>query len=260
MQLTSTYKLLVIAATTLTLLAACGPNRRGAGYGFDYFQTEKKCEKELLFREKDEEYLKHWTAFRALLAQQAAQKPTAKVIITGDSIAALFTPPRMEQYLPGVDVANTGIGGDTTVMLQQRVQDDIVARRPRAVLISIGGNDLLQGRCIPETLENTRKIWQSIRQGVPGVQIYQSSMPPTLMWKANAIAPYYNWLLKYATEDYSYVTYVDFWREIASHEFPEIREGYKQPLPGGGIDFIHFGEEGYRSWGEMVMPEIGQYR
>lgn len=188
MQLTSAHKYLAISAAALTLFAACQPNRRGADYGFDYFQTKKKCEKEILFREKDEEYLKAWTAFRALLAQQAAQKPTAKVIVTGDSIAALFTPDRMNKYLPGVDVANTGIGGDTTVMLQQRVQDDIVARRPKAVLISIGGNDLLQGRCIPETLNNTRKIWESIRQGVPGVQIYQSSMPPTLMWKANAIA------------------------------------------------------------------------
>ncbi|MEQ9364734.1 MAG: GDSL-type esterase/lipase family protein, partial [Leptospirales bacterium] len=138
--------------------------------------------------------------------------------------------------------------------LTTRIEADVLALRPRAIAISIGGNDILQGRCIDHTLDATRNLIQHIKTKSPGTKVLMTSVPPTLTWKANQIVPFYNWRLKYITEEFSGVEYIDLWREMSAREVPELAEAYRATLPGGGTDVIHFGEEGYRVWGELLLP------
>lgn len=248
--------MLFSAIVVLTATACLPGQRRGASMGFDYFIEKKDCNVEQVKESDREKYLQIYGAFRAAFAQDNAQRKTAPLVITGDSIAALFLPERMSKYLPGVGAANRGIGGDTVGLFSTRVGDDVLALRPRAVAISIGGNDILQGRCLDHTLSATREMIQSIKSQSPTTRILMTSVPPTLTWKANQIVPFYNWQLKYITEEFAGVEYLDLWEQMSSRKVPELAASYHAPLPGDGTDIIHFGEEGYRVWGELIMKHI----
>lgn len=247
---------LAIALTILTLLStACLPgSRRGASMGFDYFVESKTCNTDQVKESDRDKYLQIYNAIRIAYAQDTAQRKNARLVVTGDSIAALFMPPLMDKYMPGVNAANRGIGGDTVGLLTTRIEADVLALRPRAVAISIGGNDILQGRCIDHTLDETRKLIQTIKAKAPGTKVLMTSVPPTLTWKANQVVPFYNWQLKYITEEFSGVEYIDLWRVMSERNVPQLAEPYHATLPGGGTDVIHFGEEGYRVWGELLKP------
>ena len=235
--------------------AACVPGgRRGSSMGFDYFLERKQCNTDQVKESDREKYLQIYSAIRLAFAQETAQRKTARLVVTGDSIAALFIPPLMGKYLPGINSANRGIGGDTVGLLTTRIEADVLALRPRAIAISIGGNDILQGRCIDHTLAATRNLIQTIKKKSPGTKVLMTSVPPTLTWKANQIVPYYNWQLKYITDEFSGVEFIDLWREMSARNIPELAKPYHATLPNGGTDVIHFGEEGYRVWGQLLMP------
>lgn len=239
----------------LGLSTACLPGqRRGASMGFDYFAERKTCNVDQVKESDQEKYLQIYGAIRMAFAQETAVRKSARLVITGDSIAALFVPQLMAQYLPGVNAANRGIGGDTVGLLTTRIEADVLALRPRAIAISIGGNDVLQGRCIDHTLDATRNLIKTIKAKSPSTKILMSSVPPTLTWKANQIVPYYNWQLKYITEEFAGVEYIDLWQEMSSRKVPELAEPYHAKLPGGRTDIIHFGEAGYKVWGDLLMP------
>ena len=73
--------------------------------------------------------------------------------------------------LRGVELVNAGIGGDTAEHLLARVERDVVARQPDAVLVQVGNNDcttLLMRRRLP-TLPNLRTRYYFFRRkGVRG--------------------------------------------------------------------------------------------
>ena len=62
-----------------------------------------------------------------------------RVVFFGDSITDFW---RLNEYFPEKDYLNRGIAGQTTGEMLQRMQADVVALRPQAVLILAGTNDL----------------------------------------------------------------------------------------------------------------------
>ena len=242
----------------LTLLStACLPSsRRGASLGFDYFLERKTCDTEPVAKGNREKYMQIHTAIRAAFAIENQKNQRANLVITGDSIAARFMPNLMTQYLPGVSAANRGIGGDTVALLTSRLDTDVLPLRPRTIAISIGGNDVLQGRCMDHTINLTRDMILGIQRKSPGTRVLMTSVPPTLTWKANQIVPFYNWQLKYLTEELANVEYLDLWREMSEKQLPGLAESYHTILPNGTTDVIHFGEEGYRVWGGLIRKRM----
>ncbi|MFH1488741.1 MAG: arylesterase [Pseudomonadota bacterium] len=73
-------------------------------------------------------------------------------------------------------ILNAGIPGDTTASALERLQEDVLSKSPRIVLITLGGNDLKNGVPKETAFENLRKIIRSIQdQGalviVGGIEI-----------------------------------------------------------------------------------------
>ena len=246
----------MILSCTLLGTACIGDGRRGAGMGFDYFLERKECNTHQVAPEIRDQFMQIYMAYRAGFAQDTINRKSANLVLTGDSIAALFLPERMSKFLPGVNVANRGIGGDTVGLLSTRIETDILSLRPRVVAISIGGNDVLQGRCMDHTLDKTRELILSIKRQSPATKVLMTSVPPTLTWKANQIVPFYNWQLKYITDELAGVEYIDLWREMSERGLPGLAEPYHSILPGGQTDIIHFGDEGYRVWGQLIRQHL----
>jgi lysophospholipase L1-like esterase len=246
----------ILLVASMTLASACvASGRRGASMGFDYFLERKECNTELTRVDQQDTFLPIYNALRAGFALDNADRGKASVVITGDSIAALFLPHRMERYLPGMNAVNRGIGGDTVGLLATRLESDVLALRPRTVVISIGGNDILQGRCLDHTLNLTRDVIRTIKNRSPATRVLMTSVPPTLTWKANQIVPFYNWQLKYITMEIAGVEYLDLWQEMSARQLPELAPAFHSTV-NGHTDIIHFGEEGYRIWGQMILAHV----
>lgn len=236
-----------------TAAAALGADPARNDMGRNYFDSGFDCRSEL-DTEKNKDYEKLYLQHRAVFAADNAQRGRAFAVVAGDSLAALWTPQSMQRDLPGIDAVNRGIGGDTTKLFLSRLELDILSLRPRALILSIGGNDILGGRCLDEALANTEAIIASVQQKSPGTTVILTSVPPVLAWKANAIVPFYNQQLRYIAEGDRRVRFADLWPELSDRARPLLVEEYRRPHNLIGYDPVHFNDAGYKVWGRKVMP------
>src|ERR1043166_6424144 len=92
----------------------------------------------------------------------------ANLIAFGDSLTAGYGAQPGEDYpsrlsaLLGAPVINAGVSGDTTASALARVDNDVLARDPRLVLVGLGGNDFLGGVPIATTEANLREIVRKV--------------------------------------------------------------------------------------------------
>jgi lysophospholipase L1-like esterase len=109
-------------------------------------------------------------AIRLLAPQRVTNRePTGTTIVCfGDSLtegvgaeAGESYPDQLERRI-GRPVVNAGVSGDTTGSALARLDSDVLARDPRIVLITLGGNDLMQGVPPEEALANLERIVESI--------------------------------------------------------------------------------------------------
>lgn len=108
--------------------------------------------------------------FRKLAAGDA-------ILALGDSLTAGFGAPKGVDYpaqlaqLVGRKVINGGVSGDTSAQALARLPD-LLAQKPKLVVVSIGGNDFLQRQPESGTRENIRKMVADIRAtGVAAVLV-----------------------------------------------------------------------------------------
>jgi lysophospholipase L1-like esterase len=91
------------------------------------------------------------------------------IICFGDSLTSGYGALTGKDYpaqlsrLLGRPVINAGVAGDTTGRALQRLEQDVLSRSPRIVLITLGGNDL-KNRIARETaFDNLKRIVESIQ-------------------------------------------------------------------------------------------------
>src|SRR5438067_9687004 len=88
----------------------------------------------------------------------------ANLIAFGDSLTAGYGANAGEDYpsrlsaLIGETVINAGVSGDTTASALARLDDAVLTRDPRIVIVGLGGNDFLGGVPIATTEANLREI------------------------------------------------------------------------------------------------------
>ncbi|HWP42941.1 MAG TPA: SGNH/GDSL hydrolase family protein [Blastocatellia bacterium] len=75
-----------------------------------------------------------------------------RVVFMGDSITDLWDDPGFGGFFPGKPYVNRGIGGQTTPQMLIRFRPDVIALKPRVVVILAGTNDIA-GNTGPTTLE-----------------------------------------------------------------------------------------------------------
>ena len=92
------------------------------------------------------------------------------VIAFGDSLTAGYGAGEGEDWPSRVSastnirVINAGVSGDTTESAMERIEEDVLARDPRIVIVGLGGNDYLRGFPIASTEANLRSIVRRIQE------------------------------------------------------------------------------------------------
>lgn len=96
------------------------------------------------------------------------------IVFFGDSITNGY---KIEEFYPKNNVINSGISGDTTEDLLERM-DDVYKYNPSKVFILIGINDLNRGKSIDEILDNIQRIVNNIKTNRKYTNIYIESVYP----------------------------------------------------------------------------------
>jgi acyl-CoA thioesterase-1 len=116
-------------------------------------------------------------------ASGRAPQDSPAVVFLGDSITHGHRLPREAAYphrisqALGITVVNAGISGDTTAGGLARLERDVLARRPRLVVVALGVNDML-GRLPGErSLQNLRTITQRVRAQGADVILLHVTLP-----------------------------------------------------------------------------------
>ena len=116
------------------------------------------------------DFPKHNAELRARFAAHAAEEHDGLVFV-GDSITEGWHTLAQDFADLGVKIVNRGIGGDTTPNLLYRLQDDVLALEPRALVILIGTNDLGQHTPAADIMANLQDVHARIRAAYPRIPI-----------------------------------------------------------------------------------------
>ena len=97
-----------------------------------------------------------------------------RVLFYGDSITDGW---RLNEYFPGKDFVNRGISGQITGEMLGRMQADVIAHHPAAMLILAGTNDISRGVAV-ETIQNNLKMIGDLAEK-NAIKVIVASILPT---------------------------------------------------------------------------------
>jgi lysophospholipase L1-like esterase len=130
-----------------------------------------------------ESRLKDWAAlsrYREANATVAAPaKDEQRVVFMGDSITDLWDEPRYGGFFPGKPYVNRGISGQTTPQMLIRFRPDVIALKPKVVVILAGTNDIA-GNTGPMTLQSIEDNLTSMVElaRANGIRVVLASLLP----------------------------------------------------------------------------------
>ncbi|QNK70378.1 GDSL-type esterase/lipase family protein [Variovorax sp. PAMC26660] len=119
-------------------------------------------------------------------ASAAALKPDARVLALGDSLTFGYGAPPDAAWpvklgeLTGWQVENAGINGDTSAGALERLPALLAAGSYDAILIGIGGNDMLRGVSPSATRDNLAALVSQARAHTPHVALLATPAPDAM--------------------------------------------------------------------------------
>ncbi len=122
-------------------------------------------------RQPDRDNLRRYRDANRALGPPNPANP--RVVFLGDSITDGW---RLNEYFPGRDFVNRGIGGQITGQMLGRFYADVIALKPAAVVILAGTNDIARG-VAPETIQNNLMMMCDLA-GAHKIQVILSSILP----------------------------------------------------------------------------------
>jgi len=191
-------------------------------------------------------FQKLWRERRSAWARRVDQDRQA-VVFLGDSITQGWGDD-MGGAFPGVKVANRGISGDTTRGVLIRLQDDVLALEPAAVVLLIGTNDLEEGATPDVVASNLKLILAALERHDPRLPIVLCQVFPSsakMKRPADRIKAVNALYLKAVKGD-PHVTCLETWPLFAD--------------PGGDAiaaefpDLLHPNAAGYAKWAKALRP------
>jgi lysophospholipase L1-like esterase len=132
---------------------------------------------------RDEETLQDWpnlARYRdANAAIAAPAKDETRVVFMGDSITDVWVQPQFGGFFPSKPYMDRGISGQTTPQMLIRFRPDVIALKPRVVVILAGTNDIA-GNTGPMTLEEIEGNLASMSElaHVNGIRVVLASVLP----------------------------------------------------------------------------------
>ena len=227
-------KVLMISAIALLLV--------GSGIG-TYFIVEN-----VKYRQQYNEFLKlyhqHYNDRLALFEEENKTLTDVDVVFLGDSLTEGYD---LKTYYPEYNVANRGIGGDTTFGLEKRLQVSAYDINPKMVMMLIGANNF------DTMMDNYENIVVSLKNNLPNTDITLLSLTSmTKDWgRNNQKAQNNNIKIKEYADKYN-LRYLDLYNPLLDKTTNELRLEY---TTDGG----HFTPKGYEVITSVIKPVITSY-
>ncbi len=208
---------------------------------------------ELRLRPADRDNVKRYEEANLRLGNPNPANP--RVVFFGDSITDLW---RLNEYFPGKDFVNRGIGGQVTGEMLGRFKADVLDLHPQTVLILAGTNDLSRGTPL-SVITNNYSMMADLAQAY-GVQVIFASVLPVSDYHKSAnpdfersklrspanILALNNWLKRYcAAQGCAYLDY-----------FPAVADGSGMLKADLADDGLHPNAAGYRSMAPLALEAI----
>ncbi len=133
--------------------------------------------------DRAETRLKDWPALARYREDNARVAPATKqeprVVFMGDSITDSWDDPAYGGFFPGKPYVNRGISGQTTPQMLLRFRPDVIALKPKVVVILAGTNDIA-GNTGPTTLEAIQDNLSSMAElaTAHGIRVVFASVLP----------------------------------------------------------------------------------
>ncbi len=197
--------------------------------------------------------------YKAANAALGAPAPNEnRVVFMGDSITEGWGEknPDRGEFFPGKPYVNRGISGQTTPQMLVRFRDDVIALKPKAVVILGGINDIAENTG-PTTLEeiegNITSMAELARAG--GIRVVLCSVLPAsdFPWHrglepAPKVRALNAWMKDYAAKND--LVYVDYYSAMATPD-----GGMKPELASDGV---HPTKAGYAIMAPLAEKGIAQ--
>lgn len=193
-----------------------------------------------------EGYVTRWPEFRAKWATQIEADQKA-VVFLGDSITQGWGTSLSKRF-PGMKSANRGIGGDTTRGMLIRLQEDVLALNPAAIVLLLGTNDIEVGIEPQVAADNFKLILAAIKAHDPEVPVVLSLVFPSAAEKDRPLEKIkaLNDLYAAAVKGDPQVTVVDTWTLFAAESGDADPQWFK--------DMLHLNPAGYDRWTAALRP------
>ncbi|HEV8131143.1 MAG TPA: SGNH/GDSL hydrolase family protein [Acidobacteriota bacterium] len=192
------------------------------------------------------------------------EKKESRVVFMGDSITDSWVRPEFGGFFPGKPYVDRGISGQTTPQMLVRFRPDVIALRPKAVVILAGTNDI-SGNTGPMTLEGIEDNLSSLSElaRAHGIRIVLASLLPVCDCKKDRegkaitqttrrppekITALNNWIKRYAAENGH--TYLDYFSAMA-----DAGGFFKEELT---YDGLHPNKEGYAVMAPLAEKSIAE--
>lgn len=193
-----------------------------------------------------EGYVKRWHDARSAWSKQVKENQ-GSVVFLGDSITQGWGD-KLAREFSGMKIANRGIGGDTTRGMLIRLQEDVLALNPSAVVLLMGTNDVEVGIAPDAVGRNVEKIIAAIKAHNPTVPIILNRIFPSSASKqrpAETIKAI-NALYENTVRGDAQITVLDTWTLFANAEGDATSEWFP--------DLLHLNPAGYARWAAALRP------
>jgi lysophospholipase L1-like esterase len=151
--------------------------------------------------------------------------------------------------LPGEDIINLGVPGDTSDDVIARL-DQVTEARPAVVALLVGTNDLAWRRSVEHIVRNVETILVTLRKELPEGRILAQSVLPRGREFADQIRDVNRHLWQFAPTVHA--GWLDLWPAMAQDD-GELNPAFTE-------DGLHLTAEGYRAWAAELVPALERVR
>lgn len=189
-----------------------------------------------------------WIARRTSWAASLAADQGA-VVFLGDSITQGWGE-GLAAAFPKYKVANRGISGDTSRGVLIRLEKDVLAVNPKAIVLLIGTNDLEEQVSPAVVAGNVELIVDKIRSRFPEIPIVINEVFPsaTSMRRPTQQIQKINALYRDLLPQYEQVTLLE--------TFALFDDGQGDAMPDLFPDLLHLNEAGYAVWADALRSAL----
>ena len=172
------------------------------------------------------------------------------VVFLGDSITEGWK--RLAQDFPDIKVVNRGIGGDTTRGVLYRLNADVLALKPAAVVLLIGINDIALGAKPEDIADNIKGILMDLKQSNPHMPVIVCKVMPSSQkqYRPAGQIKQLNALVDEIVKSDPQFIRCDTWSIYAD----ENGNCKKEEFP----DLLHPNGIGYAKWADVLRPILAR--